>query len=67
MDFFMAWSPSVLVMLIGAVVPFWKILPRAGIPAPWSLTVLFVPMLIVWLLVLALKKWPYDNVAGVFE
>ena len=61
-----SYSISLLPLLILAVFvfSFWKILPRAGIAAPWSLTVIFGPMMFVWLWVLAFKKWPNDSLRG---
>ena len=55
--------------LIGAillVVPFWFLLPRAGIPAPVAL-VAFIPICAIILLwVLAFKKWPSENISERF-
>ena len=50
-----------LLILVLFIVPFWRILPRAGIASPWALTVIFYPMVLVWLWVLAFKKWPADK------
>ncbi len=47
------------------VVPFWLILPRVGIAAPWAL-VAVVPIGVVALLwIVAFRRWPGD-VAGRF-
>ena len=49
-----------LIWVIVFVVPFWRIFPRAGWPAPLSLLML-VPLLnLVLLWVLAFKRWPGD-------
>jgi len=57
-----------LVLITGLfAIPFWRLLPRAGIPAPWALTVIFSPMVIVWLWVLAFKNWPDGNISRTFE
>ncbi|MBY4895198.1 hypothetical protein KUL25_20745 [Rhodobacteraceae bacterium N5(2021)] len=50
-----------LIMLVLIVVPFWKILPRAGIASWVALFAIlpFVPFVLLW--VLALKKWPGDE------
>ena len=53
----------ILILLIAAVlvVPFWKIFPRAGWPAPLAL-LMFIPVLnwvLLW--VLAFKSWPGDE------
>ncbi len=46
------------------VVPFWRLLPRAGIAAPWAL-VSVVPLgALVLLWVLAFRRWPGDAVMG---
>lgn len=62
MGAFSIWHWIVLiVMLATAVVPFWKIFPRAGWPAPLSLLML-VPLanlILIW--VLAFKRWPQDK------
>ena len=56
------WHWLVLIVFIAtATVPFFKIFPRAGIPA-WVavLGVLpIVPLIFLW--VLAFKKWPGDK------
>ncbi len=54
-------------ILLGAilvVIPFWMILPRAGLSSFWAL-LSFVPFgAVVLLWVLALKRWPGDTVGG---
>ena len=47
------------------VVPFWKLLPRAGIPAPVALVAAIPFGAVVLLWVMAFKRWP-DDVAGRF-
>jgi uncharacterized protein (DUF983 family) len=55
--------PAVLALLLLAAVivyPFWRILPRAGIP-PWVAIFAVFPLVTLALLwVLALKRWPGD-------
>jgi len=55
------------IVLFLFIFPFWKILPRSGIPAWVSLFVWvpFVSLILLW--VMALKKWPTDDVASTFE
>lgn len=50
----------VLLVLLAIVIPFWKLLPRAGIPAPVALFSLipFGALILLW--VLAFKRWPGD-------
>ena len=53
--------------LVGAilvVIPFWMILPRAGIASAWALVALIpiAPLVLLW--VLALKRWPGDEASG---
>ena len=47
------------------VVPFWMLLPRAGMAPQWALVAAIPFGAIVLLWVLALKRWP-DDVAGRF-
>jgi hypothetical protein len=65
MDTFSVWHWLILVILfLLIVVPFMKILPRAGIPGWIGLRAIipFVPFILLW--VLALKKWPGDERAS---
>ena len=62
MDNFSLWHfLIILIVAIVLVVPFWKIFPRAGWPAPMAL-LMMVPVL-NWILlwVLAFKRWPDDQ------
>lgn len=55
--------------LVGAVlvvIPLWMILPRAGIAAPWALAAALPLGAVVILWVLALRRWPEDNLPGRF-
>jgi len=56
-----------LFLVLGAllvVIPFWMILPRAGLSSFWALCS-FIPLgALVLLWVLALKRWPGDTVGG---
>jgi len=60
-DFIFLHWVIVLVVLLAIVIPFWKILPRAGIPAPVALVSLipFGALILLW--VLAFKRWPGDK------
>ncbi len=51
----------VLIILLAILIPFWKILPRAGIPAPVALVSLipFGALILLW--ILAFKRWPGDS------
>ncbi len=50
-----------LIFLAIVVIPFWKIFPRAGWPAPMALLMWFPLVNIVMLYVLAFKEWPGDH------
>lgn len=50
----------VLILALTLVVPFWKIFPRAGWPAPLALLMLIAPANIILLWWLAFKRWPGD-------
>lgn len=50
----------VLVAILITVVPFWKIFPRAGWPAPLSILMIIPLLNVVLLFVLAFKRWPGD-------
>ena len=55
-----------LIVAVILVPPFWMILPRVGIPAPVAL-VAAIPLgavILIW--VLAIRKWPDDNMADRF-
>ncbi len=59
---FSIWSwLIVLVVALAMVIPFWRILPRAGVPAAVSLVALipFGALILLW--ILAFKRWPRDN------
>ncbi|WP_319531669.1 hypothetical protein [uncultured Cohaesibacter sp.] len=47
--------------VIAWVVPFWRIFPRAGIPAPVSLLMCVPPLSVILIWVLAFKRWPGDS------
>ena len=48
------------------VIPFWRILPRAGLPAPVALGAVIPLGAVILLWVLAFKRWPLDDVSGRF-
>ena len=52
---------TVLLLPILIVIPFWRLLPRAGIPGPVALLAIvpFVPLILLW--ILAFKRWPQDR------
>ena len=55
-----------VILAILLIVPFWFLLPRAGIPAPVAL-IAFIPLgaiLLLW--VMAFKRWPDEDVSGRF-
>lgn len=47
-----------LIFALTLVVPFWKIFPRAGWPAPLALLMLIFPANVILLWWLAFKRWP---------
>ena len=55
-----------LITAVLIVVPFWMILPRAGIPAPVALAAIIPFGAVVLLWVLALRRWPDDNLPARF-
>ncbi len=50
----------VLVVLAIIIIPYWRILPRAGIPGWVSLVSIIPGGALVLLWVLAFKRWPGD-------
>ena len=53
-----------LIIAALTIVPFWKILPRAGL-SPWLALVTIIPLgTLVLLWVLAFKRWPGDAGEG---
>ena len=56
----------ILLMILIMVLPvvcFWRILPRAGIPAPVAILAIMPLLAIILLAVLAFKTWPGDEEA----
>ncbi|PKP67227.1 MAG: hypothetical protein CVT86_02125 [Alphaproteobacteria bacterium HGW-Alphaproteobacteria-8] len=53
-----------LVVVIAQVVPFWRLLPRAGIPSLVALLAIFPLVSLVLLWIMAFKRWPGDGVRG---
>jgi len=51
----------VLVIILGLIVPFWKIFKRTGIPPILSILAIFPFVTIIFLWIVALKKWPNDK------
>jgi len=52
-----------ILIIVFQVVCFWRILPRAGIPAPVAILAILPPVTIILLAVLAFKTWPGDEEA----
>ena len=50
----------IIVYVAVVIVPFWKIFPRAGLPAAASLVMVIPLANVIMLYVLAFKKWPRD-------
>ena len=59
---FLAW----LAVTVLQVIPLWRILPRAGIAAPWALAAALPLGVLVLLWVLAFRRWPQDDLPGRF-
>ena len=60
---------GIIAFLLGAVllvVPFWMLLPRAGIASPWALVAAVPIGAVILLWVLAFRPWPGDGAAGRF-
>jgi hypothetical protein len=53
-----------LVPLVLFVLPFWKILAKAGYPAPLSLLALFPPAGLLLFFWLAFSTWPLERAAA---
>ena len=60
---FFAW----LVVSILQIIPFWRILPRAGVQSPWALVAALPLGALALLWVLAYKRWPQDGVPDRFR
>jgi hypothetical protein len=55
-----------LIFAVLVVPPFWFILPRAGL-SPFISIVAVIPLgAVILLWVLAIRKWPNDDLAGRF-
>jgi O-antigen ligase len=55
-----------LIIAAVLVIPFWRILPRAGLPAPVALVAVIPLGAVILLWVLAFRRWPLDDVSGRF-
>ncbi len=55
------WQIVIIFMvMVLPVICFWKILPRAGMPAPIAIFA-FIPLVgFILLVILAFKRWPGD-------
>ena len=51
-----------IVVAVLMVVPFWRILPRAGIASPWALVAMIPLGALVLLWILAFRRWPSDKI-----
>lgn len=49
------------IVIAAQVIPFWRILPRAGLPAWLALLTVFPLITLVLLWVMAFKRWPGDD------
>lgn len=58
------WGIFILFYLLVVVVPFWKIFPRANMPAWLSLFMLIPLVNVILLWTLAFKRWPGDASNG---
>ena len=50
----------IIIAIIVAIVPFWRIFPRAGWPSALSILMILPLVNIILLWVLAFKRWPGD-------
>jgi len=50
-----------LILAAAVIVPFWKLLPRAGLPSWLSLLAVLPLVAIILLWVLAFRRWPEDR------
>ena len=50
----------VLIVAVLIIVPFWRILPRAGIPKWFGLLAIVPGFALLFLWILAFKRWPND-------
>jgi hypothetical protein len=50
-----------LAFCVAVIVPFWRIFPRVGWPAPLSLLMAVAPINLVLLWIIAFKRWPGDR------
>jgi hypothetical protein len=50
--------PYLLIVMLAVVVPFWRILGKAGLPSWLSLFALFPPAALLLLYVVAFVPWP---------
>ncbi len=57
---------GVLFMAALLVIPFWRLLPRAGMPAPVALVAAIPLGAVILLWVMAFKRWPLDDVSERF-
>ena len=59
------WHDLIIVVIgLAVVIPFAKLLPRAGIPS-WVAILAFIPLVpLILLWVLAFKRWPGDVTEG---
>ncbi len=49
------------IVIAAQVIPFWRILPRAGLPSWLALLTVFPLITLVLLWVMAFKRWPGDG------
>lgn len=53
-----------LIAAVLIVVPFWRILPRAGIPSWLAVVAVFPLAALILLWIMAFKSWPGDEGAA---
>ncbi|MGQ4273044.1 hypothetical protein [Terrihabitans sp. B22-R8] len=57
------WLITILTLVV-MIVPFWKIFPRAGLPAVLSLVMALPLVNIIMLWFVAFKRWPGDQIGS---
>ena len=54
----------IILVIAALIIPYWKIFPRAGWPAPLATLMIFPLVNLILLWVLAFKAWPGDDKAN---
>ena len=50
----------ILIVIAAVIIPFWRILPRAGIPGWIGIFAILPGVALILLWILAFKSWPGD-------